>query len=227
MPVTSSTTASGDKVYKVLMVGRAAVGKTCILRRYCLEFFSEQVVPTLGCDFVLKTLSNYSGDGTDVKLQIWDIAGQDYAPHVSHVFFRGAFGAVVACDITSERSYEVAAQWKKDIDQKVFFPGTPKNIPCILMLNKSDLGDSHMTDAQLNEFCQANKFVGWFKVSAKTGANLNDGFEKLLKEICTMDQNRAQQASTAPAKAATAASPASVDVGRSAKQPEKKEKCPC
>ena len=44
---------SQDKMYKVLMVGRAAVGKTCILRRYCLEYFSDQVVPTLGCDFVL------------------------------------------------------------------------------------------------------------------------------------------------------------------------------
>jgi small GTP-binding protein len=201
--------SGGDKVYKVLMVGRAAVGKTCILRRYCLDFFNDQIVPTLGCDFVLKTLPNYANGGTDVKLQIWDIAGQDYAPTVSHVFFRGAFGAVVACDITSERSYEVAAQWKRDIDAKVFFPGTAKNVPCVLMLNKCDLGASHLKEAQLDEFCRENKFVGWFAVSAKDGTNLTQAFEKLINSIREMD---AQRAATAPAAPPAARPTAQVEI---------------
>jgi Ras-related protein Rab-7L1 len=221
----ASPTVGQDKVYKILMVGRAAVGKTCILRRYCLDFFNDQIVPTLGCDFVLKTLPNYECTGTDVKLQIWDIAGQDYAPHVSHVFFRGAFGAVIACDITSERSYEVAAQWKRDIDAKVFFPGTPKNIPCVLMLNKSDLGPSHMTEAQLDAFCQENKFIGWFAVSAKSGENLTPAFDRLLKGIRKMDQERASQPQM---QAAKPEQPTKVEMSRPKEQPKKEEKkCPC
>uniref|UniRef100_A0A7S1PP35 Ras-related protein Rab n=1 Tax=Neobodo designis TaxID=312471 RepID=A0A7S1PP35_NEODS len=219
-----AASSSQDKMYKVLMVGRAAVGKTCILRRYCLEYFSDQVVPTLGCDFVLKTLQNYEGQG-DVKLQIWDIAGQDYAPHVSHVFFRGAFAAVVACDITSERSYEVAAQWKRDIDAKVFFPGTPKNIPCVIMLNKCDMGGSHMSDEQLDAFCAEHKFIGWFAVSAKTGENLDTAFEALLKKIRQMDEDRQKATGPQPVKA-TGAQP--VDVSRKpTEKPAEEKKCPC
>jgi small GTP-binding protein len=244
--VAGSTSNGGgkDRIYKVLMVGRAAVGKTCILRRYCLEYYTDAVVPTLGCDFVLKTISNFEGKG-DVKLQIWDIAGQDYAPHVSHVFFRGAYAAVIACDITSERSYEVAAQWKHDIDAKVFFPGTATNIPCILLLNKCDMGSSHMTGEQLDAFCQQHGFIaGWYEVSARTGHNLAVAFEALLKQIVRMDEERSKNpnlsaitgspaqngASKPPAATANTNNGKAVDI--SAKRPagrndDKKDGCAC
>jgi Ras-related protein Rab-32 len=191
--------SGGQRMYKVLMTGGTAVGKTCILRRYCLEHFNDQTVPTLGCDFMMKTLPHYDTISTDVKLQIWDVAGQDYAPaSVSPVFFRGAFGVIVACDITNARSYEVAAQWKRCIDEKVFFPGTTHHVPCVLMLNKCDLGGSHLDETQLDDFCRENTFVGWFAVSAMDGSNVNEAFEKLIDSIRVMDAQRAANMPAVP-----------------------------
>lgn len=228
----AAASSSNETVYKLLMVGRSAVGKTCILRQYCLGFFSEAVVPTLGCDFVLKSLPGAGPNGGDVKLQVWDIAGQDHAPTVSHVFFRGSFGALIACDITSPQSYEVAAQWKRDIDAKVFFPQTSKNIPCVLLLNKSDIGQSHMSAEELDAFCAQNGFVaGWYQVSAKTGENLDDAFRALLGKVMEMDAARKQGPSPDERKASPAQQqqPKPVKPGTDAKPKDQKGKkdCPC
>lgn len=230
----ASGSGNGETVYKLLMVGRSAVGKTCILRQYCLGFFSEAVVPTLGCDFVLKSLPGAGPNNSDVKLQVWDIAGQDHAPTVSHVFFRGSFGALIACDITSPQSYEVAAQWKRDIDAKVFFPQTSKNIPCVLLLNKSDIGQSHMSAEELDAFCAQNGFIaGWYQVSARTGENLDEAFRALLAKVMEMDAARKSGPSADDRKREAAAAPANqpkpIKPGTDAKPKDGKAKkdCPC
>ena len=46
-------------MYKILVVGDAGVGKTAFIRRYCDDVFVEPYVPTVGIDFMTKTLTRY------------------------------------------------------------------------------------------------------------------------------------------------------------------------
>ena len=64
-----------DCVYKVLLLGDSTVGKTCILLKYTDKIFQDIHMMTIGLDYRLKTMKLKSGK--DVKLQIWDTAGQD------------------------------------------------------------------------------------------------------------------------------------------------------
>lgn len=58
---------------KVIIVGDSGVGKTNLLTKYCDNEFQDAYVATIGVDFKLKMIKV---DRTNIKLQIWDTAGQ-------------------------------------------------------------------------------------------------------------------------------------------------------
>ena len=63
-----------DHMFKVLLIGNSAVGKTSFLLRYADDSFASAFIPTVGMDFKVQTV--YRDDLT-IKLHIWDTAGQE------------------------------------------------------------------------------------------------------------------------------------------------------
>lgn len=63
-----------DHLYKVLVIGDLATGKTSIIKRYVHRFFSQNYRATIGVDFALKVI-NWD-ENTVIRLQLWDIAGK-------------------------------------------------------------------------------------------------------------------------------------------------------
>ena len=57
-------------------------------------------------------------------------------------------------------------------------------MPCLLVENKADLleGDAE-NDPTLQEFANSNEFCGSFRTSAKTGLNISESMEYLIKNI--------------------------------------------
>ncbi|CAM6005992.1 unnamed protein product [Sphagnum balticum] len=64
-----------DYMFKLIIVGSSAVGKSNILSRFTKNQFNEVMGPTVGVEYATKKLINMSGK--KVKLQIWDTAGQE------------------------------------------------------------------------------------------------------------------------------------------------------
>jgi GTPase SAR1 family protein len=63
-----------DYVFKVVLIGDSAVGKTQLLARFARNEFSVDSKATIGVEFQTKTLVI---DNKTVKAQIWDTAGQE------------------------------------------------------------------------------------------------------------------------------------------------------
>ena len=65
---------------KILIVGNAKCGKSSVIARYVTDTFQENYKTTIGADFVRKDLNvkiNNDECAVGVRLQLWDIAGQD------------------------------------------------------------------------------------------------------------------------------------------------------
>lgn len=63
-----------DYVFKVVLIGDSAVGKSQILARFARDEFSLDSKATIGVEFQTKTLNIQH---KSVKAQIWDTAGQE------------------------------------------------------------------------------------------------------------------------------------------------------
>jgi len=173
---------SEDPFVKVIVVGEPGVGKTCLLNQYCYNRFENATGPTIGCDFTIKMAK--FGDKI-VKLQLWDIAGQERYKSMSKMYIRGALGCVIVSDITDERSLHESVKWKELVDQNSDqVEGKP--IPIILVQNKVDevkqmgkLEDFQKLD-HLERFSTDHGFVKCLQTSAKDNTNLTELFQQML-----------------------------------------------
>ena len=56
-------------------------------------------------------------------------------------------------------------------------------MPCVLVENKADLLEGEPDETELNDFAKNNDFCGCFRTSAKTGLNISESMEFLIKNI--------------------------------------------
>ena len=87
----------------------------------------------IGIDFALKII-NWD-ENIIVRLQLWDIAGQERFGNMTRVYYKEAVGAFVVFDVSQIKTFEATLKWKIDLDSKVLLPDGSK-VPCLLLANK-------------------------------------------------------------------------------------------
>ncbi|XP_035904558.1 uncharacterized protein LOC118508870 isoform X4 [Anopheles stephensi] len=189
---TQATMATGqaekrEHLYKILVIGELGTGKTSFIKRYVHQFFSQNYRATIGVDFALKVL-NWD-QNTIIRLQLWDIAGQERFGNMTRVYYKEAVGAFIVFDVTRSATFDAVIKWKNDLDSKVQLPDG-KPIPCILLANKSDQQKQGIvtTPAKLDEYVKEHGFAGWFETSAKENVNIEEAAKSLVNKILMNDK---------------------------------------
>jgi len=175
--------AVDEYVYKILVVGDLACGKTSFIHRYVNHTFSNTYRATIGVDFALKTLR--WNNKTSIRLQLWDIAGQERFGHMTRVYYKEAVGAMIVYDVTREKTFQAVTKWKCDIDENLAVDGV--SIPVVLLANKCDLLPEPIDKEMMNKFCKDNGFIGWFETSAKEDIHINEAGNFLVDHILQRD----------------------------------------
>jgi Ras-related protein Rab-2A len=52
---------------------------------------------------------------TEIKLQVWDTAGQEAFRSITRSYYKGAIGAVLVFDITKKKTFENIEKWVDEI----------------------------------------------------------------------------------------------------------------
>jgi len=177
--------------WKILVVGEPATGKTSIIKRYVSDSFNKNYLTTIGLDFALKTIP--LNDNTHLKLQLWDIGGQERHGNMTKVYYREAVAAFIVFDVTRPHTFDRLVFWKKDIDSKVTLPPDDRPIPVVLLANKCDLlpnsannntgGTFFKTKTEMDQYCEENNYIGWFETSAKKDVNIEQAANFLVKRL--------------------------------------------
>ncbi|KAF9358007.1 rab32, member RAS oncoprotein [Mortierella sp. AD094] len=184
-----------EYLYKILVIGDVGTGKTSIIKRYVHNIFSMNYKSTIGVDFALKVIQ-WSPD-TVIRLQLWDIAGQERG-NMARVYYKEAVAALVVYDVTRPKTFEAVKRWKADLDSKVSLPdalgGGP--IHTVLLANKTDLQENaagSMSAEAMDQFCEEHGFLKWFGTSAKDNSNIEDAARFLLEEIMASEEEHANK----------------------------------
>ena len=164
-------------VYKVLLLGDSSVGKTCFLLRYCDKSFQDVHLSTIGLDYRLKSMT--LKNNKNIKLQIWDTAGQDRFRAITKNYYKGANGIILIYDVTNMQTYENVKNWISQIKEEA-----NPNVIIYLVGNKIDVPD----DQRLVKAEDGQKIADEFNLpfneaSAKDGTNVNEIFQELLEQI--------------------------------------------
>ena len=168
---------SDDCVYKVLLLGDSSVGKTCFLLRYCDKTFQEAHLSTIGLDYRLKTMTLKSGK--NIKLQIWDTAGQDRFRAITKNYYKGANGIILIYDVTNLQSYENVKNWITQIKDEA-----NPNVIIYLAGNKVDVKDEERVVKTEDGQRIADEYkLKFYETSAKSGINVNIIFEELVENV--------------------------------------------
>ena len=166
-------------LFKIVLLGDGAVGKTSIRRRYMGEGFKTDFLATMGADFAyLKTKI----DTYDIEWSIWDLAGQPAFRGVMKSYFKGAMGALAVYDVTQPKSLDSLDSWVSEVRERA---GTFDDLPIVIVGNKIDLR-SEIPDSlkTLQGFVKSKSLNADFvETSAKTGEAIDEAFHKLAKKI--------------------------------------------
>jgi len=173
-------------LFKLMVIGEGAVGKTTLVNRYVTGTFERDYKTTIGSQFAVK-LTHISPPeaeyATGIKIQAWDVAGQARFKAVRKMYYSGAAGIIIVFDVTRRRSFTELSKWIQEADESI---GT--RVPILLVGNKTDLPDRAVPSDEAKKWAEDNGFL-YLESSAKTGEGVADMFT-VLAEIMWREARR-------------------------------------
>ena len=166
------TTYNAEEL-KVIVVGNGEVGKTSMIRRFCTGEFTGGYKKTIGVDFLERELY-VRKHGTEVRMMLWDTAGQEEYDAITRTYYRGAAACVFVFSTTDEASLEAIPKW---FDKVTCECGT--DIAMVLVQNKVDLLDEARVSASDAEHMADRLKVKLYRSCVKENVNIGEVFEYL------------------------------------------------
>ena len=178
----SKDDSEGDSVsvtrHKIIFIGDAGVGKTTIISRIMDNPFNEVYEPSIGVDFMSKVIK-YRGQ--NIKLQIWDTAGQEKYKGLIPSYVRNSSIVFLIYDISVKSSFDNIPNW-------ITFIRSIENTTLVLCGNKIDLEKREVTKEEGEALAQ-KEGIAFYEMSAKSGEGIKNMFYNAVSDLTVFAEN--------------------------------------
>ncbi|KAF8077357.1 hypothetical protein N665_1043s0002 [Sinapis alba] len=164
-----------EYLFKIVIIGDSAVGKSNLLTRYARNEFNPNSKATIGVEFQTQSMLI---DGKEVKAQIWDTAGQERFRAVTSAYYRGAVGALVVYDITRTSTFENVGRWLDELNTH-----SDTTVAKMLIGNKCDLESIRAVSIEEGKSLAESQGLFFMETSALDSTNVNTAFEMVIRDI--------------------------------------------
>ena len=177
-------------IFKICILGQAAVGKTCIAKRLCFNTFTAHTKLTIGIEFYTFDLPIIikNGEKTYVRLSIWDFGGQEQFKKLFRYYINGVNGIFMVFDLTDLQTLINLDFWYKQLNERNIFDS-----PKIVLGTKYDLIDKEhkknkVDNLIIEQFITKHEEKYFYKTSSKDNYNILLVFKELTEQILNKSQ---------------------------------------
>uniref|UniRef100_A0A915PF42 Ras-related protein Rab-33 n=1 Tax=Setaria digitata TaxID=48799 RepID=A0A915PF42_9BILA len=150
------------RVFKVIILGDAGVGKTCLSFRFCNGRFPAQTEATIGVDFRERSVAI---DGELLRVQLWDTAGQErYRQSIVSHYYRNVNAVVFVYDVSNLSSFHSLNDWISECRKHSV--SSTNDTPHILIGNKCDLAQENKVKTDVAQMFADRNDMALFETSA-------------------------------------------------------------
>eukprot|EP01115_Flamella_aegyptia_P007915 TRINITY_DN32870_c0_g1_i1.p1 TRINITY_DN32870_c0_g1~~TRINITY_DN32870_c0_g1_i1.p1 ORF type:complete len:203 (-),score=55.16 TRINITY_DN32870_c0_g1_i1:111-719(-) len=183
---------SYEALFKYIIIGPSGVGKSCLLLQFTDKRFHTDHDLTIGVEFGARIVNI---KGKQVKLQIWDTAGQESFRSITRSYYRGAHGALLVYDITRRETFNHLKGWLQEVREH-----STKEMVIMLIGNKSDLEHKRaVTFEEGKKFAEENGLI-FRETSAKTASNVEEAFLETANIIFDKMEQGSDMEPTSPSQ---------------------------
>ncbi|VDO29511.1 unnamed protein product [Brugia timori] len=155
-------TYRAKRIFKVIILGNAGVGKTCLSFRFCNGRFPAQTEATIGVDFRERCVAI---DGELIRVQLWDTAGQErYRQSIVSHYYRNVNAIVFVYDVSNPSSFHSLNDWISECRRHSV--SSTNDTPHILIGNKCDLTVENRVKTDVAQMFADQNDMALFETSA-------------------------------------------------------------
>lgn len=183
----TSTKRSKQLRIKIISLGNAEVGKSCIIKRYCEKRFVQKYLQTIGIDYGVTRVNSIKD--YDIKCNIFDMSGHPIFYEVRNEFYKDTQGALLVFDVNDKQSFDSLDEWITEVKQELG-DSNADNIVFVVCGNKIDKqGGKRMVSESDAKLWSSLKGYHYFEVSASSGSGIQEMFDCLFNQIIKAIEN--------------------------------------
>lgn len=167
--------AGEEYLFKIVVIGDSAVGKSNLLSRFARDEFDHNSKATIGVEFQTQVVEV---EGKEIKAQVWDTAGQERFRAVTSAYYRGAVGALIVYDISRRTTFDSIKRWLDELNTHC-----DTTVARMLVGNKCDLENIREVSVEEGKALAEEEGLFFIETSALNSTNVKTAFEIVIREI--------------------------------------------
>uniref|UniRef100_A0A3Q3BH42 DnaJ (Hsp40) homolog, subfamily C, member 27 n=1 Tax=Haplochromis burtoni TaxID=8153 RepID=A0A3Q3BH42_HAPBU len=165
---------------KVISLGNAEVGKSCIIKRYCEKRFVPKYLATIGIDY---GVTKVQVRDREIKVNIFDMAGHPFFYEVRNEFYKDSQGVLLVYDVGLRESFDALDSWLGEMKQEMGSQANMDSIVFVVCANKVDLTKRRVVDEGEGRLWAESRGFHYFETSAQSGEGINEMFQVFLAHM--------------------------------------------